>query len=959
MKKYNLIYALSFTLLAAVFIVLFLAATGNSLEKYYDIVIEKLAFYAGNKSNEISMVYYGIFAGIISYSFFYFFLRFKSKNYNEILELNYERESDISGIAIVIFGTIFLYQAVIMQKISCVLLFALLLGFICTILKKSDIDSAILLYFAFFYFLLSIYRVYVFLAGEVNINTIVPALISFLLLLLLLISKLDRYFNRIMLSVQIGIPLLLLIFLQNRYVYNGVTVSIYTSFISTFSVMIIMLLMIVFNFLKAYKYWNYKGTIGNVIYFTSCAAVMIFNRYTGQGAIITTDDHHPYENIIGFSQIFELGQVPFKNYIPISGMYSIIHGAFFKFFGNGEMGLYNVADNIFYFFIIILIAALLYKRVSGKLLFIISLLFVAYDYDRIVYILPIILLLSDERLIKKANLWLVFWFLTSLFHGLYYPVYGASVALAFLPLGIYQIYILFKTKEINILIKKPLFWLEWLFCLVILILSSNFLIGTLKHILVLGKQTILADGFPRFAQKAPDFFLPYLSESSFFRLSILQVFSFLPLMIISVMGFILFINIAVRGKLDSKELAKNVPIAVLFLIPVIAPMIAYTSTLVRLDYGYMYARSAGVIYASTIIFIILVNRYIKNKKIGLALIIIATLIFTIGNNVGFLSLDKQLESKYIVPDNYLLVENDQVEKLGTGFVEANAYKLITDNYNAFKDRDKNLSYIGNPIYFGYYYLCNIKGDGPMEVINTPKSYEVVSETIDNARRNNSIMGSLYYPDQTYYLYNYLVTSGDYVWDNINRQFLPNDNNYTKEEIIELNRSVDISWDDYYCGAHPSVLGESIEDLMNNMSQVDIGYSISKDAGSIKINFNSTIEGEDADFLYIDIETNEDNYVYKLTTNDSEEIVEPGLLSKYLMRKHYNYGSFVKVYWYDNNLNEHSLFCDLGKGRLLIPMGAGLQWLLNSHDNIKLEIISEDNFEIKIADVKFLKSKAIE
>ncbi len=151
------------------------------------------------------------------------------------------------------------------------------------------------------------------------------------------------------------------------------------------------------------------------------------------------------------------------------------------------------------------------------------------------------------------------------------------------------------------------------------------------------------------------------------------------------------------------------------------------------------------------------------------MIIIATLIFTIGNNVGFLSLDKQLESRYIVPDNYLLVENDQVEKLGTGFVEANAYKLITDNYNAFKDRDKNLSYIGNPIYFGYYYLCNIKGDGPMEVINTPKSYEVVSETIDNARRNNSIMGSLYYPDQTYYLYNYLVTSGDYVWDNINNK----------------------------------------------------------------------------------------------------------------------------------------------------------------------------------------------
>ena len=62
---------------------------------------------------------------------------------------------------------------------------------------------------------------------------------------------------------------------------------------------------------------------------------MACNRFSGNGAIISTDLHHPMEDIIGYSQVFELGQQLFSEYIPVSGMYSLVHGFLFEFLGHG------------------------------------------------------------------------------------------------------------------------------------------------------------------------------------------------------------------------------------------------------------------------------------------------------------------------------------------------------------------------------------------------------------------------------------------------------------------------------------------------------------------------------------------------------------------------------------------------------------------------------------------------
>ena len=74
---------------------------------------------------------------------------------------------------------------------------------------------------------------------------------------------------------------------------------------------------------------------------------MIFNNYTGTGSIMSTDMHHPFENILMYTQVVELEQKLFSEYVPISGMYSIIHGIISHLFGNGQMSYYWLAFNIF------------------------------------------------------------------------------------------------------------------------------------------------------------------------------------------------------------------------------------------------------------------------------------------------------------------------------------------------------------------------------------------------------------------------------------------------------------------------------------------------------------------------------------------------------------------------------------------------------------------------------------
>ncbi len=242
---------------------------------------------------------------------------------------------------------------------------------------------------------------------------------------------------------------------------------------------------------------------------------------------MSEDLHHPFENIMGFHQVFTLGQTPFKEYIPVSGLYSVIQGAFFHAFGEGGMfSDYHITQNLFYLFCLTITFFLLKNLVSRPVLLAIAFLFYLPSYNRYAFILPVMLLLIQPKLMARPVQWFLAWFTTSIFHGLYYPAYGAATCLAFFPLGIYLLVKYLREKCLKKDIRKVSFWVSISTCVCVFILSLPLLFGTLKHVLTLSGTSYITDGFARFDTTCPAFFFP-LIKSEFIKAALLYIVTFI------------------------------------------------------------------------------------------------------------------------------------------------------------------------------------------------------------------------------------------------------------------------------------------------------------------------------------------------------------------------------------------------------------------------------------------------
>lgn len=78
-----------------------------------------------------------------------------------------------------------------------------------------------------------------------------------------------------------------------------------------------------------------------------------------------------------------------------SGMYSIVQGTVFDWFGNaGTLSNYYVTENLFYLFVLILIGIIVRKHVTGTYALLISLIYNLLSYNRSAFMLPVMLLLA-------------------------------------------------------------------------------------------------------------------------------------------------------------------------------------------------------------------------------------------------------------------------------------------------------------------------------------------------------------------------------------------------------------------------------------------------------------------------------------------------------------------------------------------------------------------------------------
>ena len=276
------------------------------------------------------------------------------------------------------------------------------------------------------------------------------------------------------------------------------------------------------------------------------------------------------------------------------------------------------------------------------------------------------------------------------------------------------------------------------------------------------------------------------------------------------------------------------------------------------------------------------------------MICVAMLVPAVSARIGFFALDAKLKACVTVPEDYIFVEQDMVEKLGNCFMKESLYEQVSFVCTSFADeeKEKEQSYLGGPGDFGYFYFSGCKGNGVMETV-TLKSYVAVQESITTANRQGAVIGNVS-PFYNYYLYHWLLTCGEYVWSEEQRCFLPNEGRRTKEQILEMHQELSFGMEGLDAGKNAGSFGMSMDSLQEIFSEPDIGFSYRQDTDAGQIVFTDAVDGEEADFMYVEFSGMEQDFVYTLFDLGGEKEQSGGPLAKYLMKKKYCPGMQVTV-----------------------------------------------------------------
>lgn len=964
---------------SCVFILVWLICFGNKDQVYNDVVFSHLARFGSNKTIEVQLLYALIFGGCLICLLWHLF---GTKHPS----LAAKRNLDTEPLG-VFFCSIFIFsfaRMITYSPSSKLLSLMHRLGWltfpILAITAVSALGVLYLLYrrffakglllplicltFVGFYAVTGCYRFYVFIGGEKNFSTTYVFLVTLALLAGTLLLRGNRrvYIGRAILLAQLALPCLFLFLLQDKYKYSQETKFIIIG--APPAVKIFTAALVAACLLDALgklrRQWQEPVNVDRLISLGGCIAIMAFNqfvygnRFAGSGAIMTWDMRHCFENIIGFQQIFQLGQIPYKEYIPISGMYSVVHGGFLKIFGGDLFSNYTVSTNVFITCIVVVTVLLLGQQLRRSyLLFISVYLHLSTIYNRSYFVLPVLLLLSWPWLMNKKGLWLQVWLFSSFLHGLYYPEMGAAVALGFLPLALWQGYSYVQSGQLRDDSRKFGFYFGWTLCLLPIMVTAPLIIRAAKHTLALSSIALLFNGMARFGQIMPDYVFPFMKGHAAIKTAYYYVITFL---IPALCGWVaLYLSLTVGDvKIEGRGLRiERFREACVCLALVIAPPVIHIFSVITLEPGYTYSRSTVTLIATGVMFIVLGYRYVKSKELFYGLCCLAFLVPALSPNLlGFKGLADKLRYCYVVPSDYVYVHDDPVSKLGRGFVRANEYKLIQKSWQHVQTMDREKSYMGIFPYFGYYYLCGLKGAGPIE-LGTVGGYPAASEAAQYVRDNKAVVGTNYDTVANYYLHSWLLTSGECYFDDSLHAYFYNDGKYAPAVARAMNKKDSLrGTNGSYWLSYASSLGSSMTSLMPVFTEPEIMLRSHKGISGVEYFLSREIDGQEADFLYLEFEN---------PLRGARQVVDDiwnrkfiprgaGPVYKYLTRTHYNYGRFITVSWLDDEGKKHSQRCEMGKGKLLIPLGAGSGWLLHRHD--RLSVAADDwGKEIAVPSIK--------
>lgn len=922
MKKVYINSAI-FILGMCLFTLVYLGFAHNTPEQYNDVILYSLAIQHGNKSLEILLYYILSLFGIGFILWQYVF----NKTNQQQPKLPVP-ELILSLVSLSCIGYLSLYGCT-----SIIFLFIPLYTFLIYLKDKHFLIPGLVCFFSSLYVFYALYRIYSVFANTIILEDFTPAIFTLLISLLVLYNdKLRKNINRILLIHQLFTPFLLLMYLANKYEEKNDIIS-YFDVPTTVKILIYTLIIIfIVEVVRKIKiFWNTKTNLNNIISIGTCISIPAFNLIDSYGKVPSYFDlHHHFENIIGFYQIVEYGMEPFKNYTPLSGFFSVLQGAFYRIFANNMYEFYNVSESIFFLFAVCLTVLLLWKRIPHIQTFIISVCFYFIRYNRTIFILPILLLLTDPRIIRNKNIWIILWILTTFFQGLYYPIFGVATGLAFLPFGIYQIITYIKSSKIKSDIKTMLFWIEWIGCLTPIVLSKNILIGLFHHLQVVSTNTILANGLTRVGFKTSIRFLPYLNDTNTFKLLLFYLLTFIIPAIFVWVTFLMVLKAFNIKKESVNYKIRNLAGGLILLSLPIFILMIFNSMTIRLEPNYIYARLASILFAIGIMMIVFAHKYIRNSlnKFLVFLVVLSVPVtsglFGFGDRCGLFADDYR--------QNVKLLPYSQMNAV---------YNLTYKAYNNFVTETKKNADISKPYFgsmsYGVYELCHFKGASTIESQEI-RSYELTQYTVNNLKKtlpyifvsNNTARWS-------YYLYNWILTSGNYVYNTQRKIFEPNNGKYSLEDVRRKNLAFKSVFELSMQQNITNTFGLYYKSINKFFETNNTEFYVITSKDFVHIKFNKPIKGWEADFIYLEFDNMDKNFVYAVDDwyyNHPAIIKDKNIpIKKYFVQKIYNPYTRIHLSWTDHKNKKVKAQIDIGDGHLLIPIGAYSDWLLNEHKDL--------------------------
>jgi len=979
------------------FVVILLPIIGNEPQIYNDMIIETTAKSNTNKSGELNIFWIALLlssAGIVGITHFIKYIN-KDKIYSDERNIILNKWHVFKFICISLIPNIILL--LFTGNIEPHLLFVTSAYCIVDIFYEK-FSFKIVLLFAFLFYsstgiiailnkILSITPILEKVVKNPKISftqlRIIVLFIGAIVLIYCINKGKETLLNRILILLQFIIPLNLMIYLIDTYKLPDDTI-VRTKFDIGYILFIYLIIAALFIYIF-FKFKLLSKKIDNIsskdlIFLSSIITIFIFNSYLLPAQFFQIDGRHHGEQMMAWNQIVKQGSFPYEFFYPSSGLYSMVTGFIQNILLNGSVTVYAAAESLVMVIFAIITITLCYFNAGSVIALVISIFFSIPVYNRAYMVLPSLFLLSMPSIIKKKNIWLQLYLILFILSYLYYPLYGVALFLGGIPFAYSNLFYFIKSGELKASYKKPKFLLSWGIILISIIICIPILLGILKYTGTASSQTVLADGIAVFSglKNVPPEFFPYMSNQLICLILYYGMRLTIPIAFVFVMVLILYLYLANKNYDLSEKLQK--PVYFGLTSSLIATIFSYTYTIVRADVSTFMSRDAITIVTISIFLIVILYKYgslILSKAkayilIGILLgfsILIYRISFienfpnvvgSVSSNGGFTDDTLKLNAFYNVPKNFILSDGD-IPSIGKGYVP----KDLKKNYLSTSERIKSLNlegdYILNLGLYQDYSLHNVKAldTGLTSLSKSKKSQERVIELMKEKRPAIGQLDSY----MNYYIYSFIIKEG-YV--RTTKGFYMPPQKVKEKDIVQGWKFTDDTFSKSDVGNIPNSLGKSMNSLnkmftkynlengfdinCNNLKKNKDEYIIENTENAyIEINFNKKIKGLNADFLYLELDTDA-----SLSSKKSES-----KLIDYFTKNTLGENYQIAIYWTNGKtpINNNKMFkCNYGDGHLLINLGANPRWLLEENDKIQIHFLEQFKVgsNIKINDMQLLK-----